>query len=231
MRLSKAQRTQLIGTARLGACGRDPLKCAGCTQPQRHAQARTCTSGMAQAVARRKAPTAQRRYSSRRPALRGRPSRSAGSSTCTIQGQRRRKQGAVRQCQAAAAAAAAAVARCCSQALRAPGPLPALQLHRRTTWGDTDTARKKGGRAPALACSTRHPAACRSATSSRSASASCSACWRRVASRRGKLHCRMVTGPVSMPFTGLLVRPCASSYSCTVMGCEAQAGRRARARV
>ena len=41
----------------------------------------TCTPGEAQPVARRKAPTAHCRYSAWRDALRGRPSRSAGSST------------------------------------------------------------------------------------------------------------------------------------------------------
>ena len=45
------------------------------------------------------------------------------------------------------------------------------------------------------ACRMRQPAAARSDTSPRRASASCAACSRRVTSARGKLHCRMVMGP------------------------------------
>ena len=53
------------------------------------------------------------------------------------------------------------------------------------------------------------PAASKSATSSRMANAS----WRAVTARGWSLrtndHCRMVTGPVSIPFIGRSVRDCA----------------------
>ena len=62
---------------RQGCCSSSPMG-AQSSPPQ---ALPTCTPGEAQPVARRKAPTAHCRYSAWRDALRGSPSRSAGSST------------------------------------------------------------------------------------------------------------------------------------------------------
>jgi hypothetical protein len=53
------------------------------------------------------------------------------------------------------------------------------------------------------------PAASKSATSSRIASAICRHTVARGTSSRTNDHCSIVTGPVSMPFIGRFVRDCA----------------------
>ena len=62
------------------------------------------------------------------------------------------------------------------------------------------------------------PAASRSATSSRSASATWSAVSPSGWSSRTNDHARIVTGPVSMPLTGRAVRLCANVDQRTVIG-------------
>ena len=62
------------------------------------------------------------------------------------------------------------------------------------------------------------PRASRSTTSSWIASAICVQVSRRGWSSRTNDHCRIVTGPVSMPFTGLSVSDCAYCHQRTVIG-------------
>ena len=63
------------------------------------------------------------------------------------------------------------------------------------------------------------PAASRSSTSSRMARAICFVDSSREMSSRGNDQLRMVTGPVSMPFIGFLVRLWAKVDHFTVMAC------------
>ena len=62
------------------------------------------------------------------------------------------------------------------------------------------------------------PAFSKSNTSSESATAICLQTVSREISLRTKDHCKIVTGPVSMPFITLLVRLCAYCDQRTVMG-------------
>ncbi len=62
------------------------------------------------------------------------------------------------------------------------------------------------------------PAFSRSSVSCRSASAICKAVVARGWSSRTNDHCSIVTGPVSMPFTGFALRLCAYDAQPTVIG-------------